>query len=318
MENLDEQIREKLNSMAKPHKSLGITEGYIIKIVKALNHIPKELKPYHIIFAGINDIASPYAPENLRVTNYTSELTSTLVNNVENGTAVISCFCQSMNIPYTITSFAEPSKSFASKPIELTALKPHTMVHVSERTEAVVSDIAKVSNLISFGEIGIGNTTISSAVLYSLTGRLYPSYGTAYPAENREEIRNTKKNIIVQNVKMTEHPYVALSLYGSYELWALYVAMKYCAEIKVPFVIDGLTTAVAFMCACMDDPNVLQYGIPSHQNHEEGLMTALMCAGIRRKPPLHLGFALGEGTGAVLMSNILRTVYHAVMNSAKL
>ena len=81
---------------------------------------------------------------------------------------------------------------------------------------------------------------------------------------------------------------------------------------QIPFVIDGFITAVALAAAYAINPKVADYALPSHQSRETGMTAALAFA---HQPPesvmLHASMALGEGSGAVLMVQLLKTIYYA-------
>ena len=91
--------------------------------------------------------------------------------------------------------------------------------------------------------------------------------------------------------------------------------MVACTDLHIPFVIDGYITAVAMACATQMNGEAPLYGIPSHYSREVGMAAALAYANIRLdEVPIHGQMALGEGTGAVLMVQLLKTAHFAFMN----
>ncbi|MGL5513781.1 MAG: nicotinate-nucleotide--dimethylbenzimidazole phosphoribosyltransferase, partial [Sporomusa sp.] len=92
-----------------------------------------------------------------------------------------------------------------------------------------------------------------------------------------------------------------------------------CAERKTPFVIDGFITAVAFACAARINKTVEPYGLPSHISKEPGMSYAMLLGNILVDDiPLHAQMALGEGTGAILMVAMLKTMMFTMCNMARL
>ena len=86
--------------------------------------------------------------------------------------------------------------------------------------------------------------------------------------------------------------------------------MVACTDLHIPFVIDGYITAVAMACATQMNGEAPLYGIPSHYSREVGMAAALAYANIRLdEVPIHGQMALGEGTGAVLMVQLLNCTF---------
>lgn len=102
---------------------------------------------------------------------------------------------------------------------------------------------------------------------------------------------------------------------GGFDIAAITGAMVACSDLHIPFVIDGYITAVAMACATRLNANTPLYGIPSHYSREVGMQSALAYSNIRLdEVPIHGGMALGEGTGAVLMVQLLKTAHFAFIN----
>lgn len=309
----EEFVSLELDRLAKPPKSFGVMEYYLPKVAKALGYVPDALHPHHVIFAGNNGIADREL--NLGITNFDSSLNADLVSNVKNSTAVISCLCNSFLIPLSLNYFADSTKSFTENPKTTTE---KNLYHV--RHEAIAKMLTLRSegyNLISFGEIGIGNTTTASAVFYALTDELLVGYGANAGMSNNEKIAKNKTAVISKYVKRVRTAREAMETYGSYELVGLMEAMLACRKFGLPFVIDGFATSVALYCACHFDHKIVDYAFPSHTTTEPGTSRLLSYLGLN-PAPLQLGMGIGEGTGAVMMANILRASWNALINGAKL
>ena len=110
-------------------------------------------------------------------------------------------------------------------------------------------------------------------------------------------------------------PKEVISRVGGFDIAAITGAMVACTDLHIPFVIDGYITAVAMACATQMNGDAPLYGIPSHYSREVGMAAALAYANIRLdEVPIHGQMALGEGTGAVLMVQLLKTAHFAFMN----
>lgn len=104
-----------------------------------------------------------------------------------------------------------------------------------------------------------------------------------------------------------------------FDLAALYGAMRACADSRLPFVIDGFITAVAFAAAVQMDERVAHMAFPSHWSREPGMKAALALGHIEEHDVLlRLDLALGEGTGAVFEVVLLRSFVDAMWQEARM
>ena len=160
-------------------------------------------------------------------------------------------------------------------------------------------------NLLSFGEMGIGNTTTSAAVLTALSPKKM-SWLTGFgSARGNYKLLFHKRRVIAAAIKAYEKelqtPADALRCVGGFDLAALCGAMLACAEKKIPFYIDGFITATALACAIAMNPAVRDYALPSHLSREPGMAQALRLCGIDEyEVPIQLACPWDEGTGAGL------------------
>ena len=98
---------------------------------------------------------------------------------------------------------------------------------------------------------------------------------------------------------------------GGFDIAAILGAMLACVEFKKPFVIDGFITSVAAACAVHINDRVKEYALPSHNSREKGTELALDEVGITQDMvPIQAQMSMGEGTGAILMVQMLKTTQH--------
>jgi nicotinate-nucleotide--dimethylbenzimidazole phosphoribosyltransferase len=106
---------------------------------------------------------------------------------------------------------------------------------------------------------------------------------------------------------------------GGFDIAAICSGMLECARQRVPFVIDGFITAVAYACAARINGEIEKYAIPSHVSREPGMAYALLLGNILADDVIiRGGMALGEGTGAVLMVSMLKSTAYAMFHMARL
>ena len=162
------------------------------------------------------------------------------------------------------------------------------------------------ADVIGIGEMGIGNTTTSSAVLSVLLGADVDTVtGRGGGITDQSFLR--KKQVIKDAIAMN-HPdkndvVDVLAKVGGFDLAAMCGAFLGCAAKRCPVVIDGFISAVAALCAYKLCPNSVQYYIPSHASYEIGYQLAMDAMNLQ--PLFLLGMRLGEGSGCPLAFEIL-------------
>ena len=162
------------------------------------------------------------------------------------------------------------------------------------------------ADVIGVGEMGIGNTTTSSAVLAVLLGADVEAV-TGRGGGITEESFHKKKAVIRTAIEVNrpDRDDVAgvLSKVGGFDLAAMCGAFLGAAAARRPAVIDGLISAAAALCAVRLCPNVRGYLVPSHASFEIGYRLAMEAMDLR--PLFDLGMRLGEGSGCPLAFQVL-------------
>lgn len=170
------------------------------------------------------------------------------------------------------------------------------------------------ADVLGVGEMGIGNTTSSSAVLAVLlnadvetvTGRGGGITDTGFLKK-----KQVIKTAIDVNRPNPEDVIDVLAKVGGFDIAAMCGAFIGAAATHRPVVIDGFISAVAALCACRLCPNVRGYLIPSHASYEIGYKLAMDAMGL--EPMFMMGMRLGEGSGCPLAFQFLEAAC-AVIN----
>ncbi len=162
------------------------------------------------------------------------------------------------------------------------------------------------ADVIGVGEMGIGNTTTSSAVLAVLLGTDVEAV-TGRGGGITEESFHKKKAVIRTAIEVNrpdrDDVVGVLSKVGGFDLAAMCGAFLGAAAARRPAVIDGLISAAAALCAVRLCPNVHGYLVPSHASFEIGYRLAMEAMDLR--PLFDLGMRLGEGSGCPLAFQVL-------------
>ncbi|MBR4831849.1 MAG: nicotinate-nucleotide--dimethylbenzimidazole phosphoribosyltransferase [Butyrivibrio sp.] len=189
-------------------------------------------------------------------------------------------------------------------------------------------------NLVGIGEMGIGNTTTSTAVLCALTGA-DPETVTGRGAGITDESFDRKKEVIKRALELhgvtrdegafgdsfvtagfgkvgVETIVRIISKVGGLDIAAMCGAFIGAAAAGKAAVIDGYISAVAALCAARICPEVKGYLFPSHVSKEPGYKLAIKELGL--SPYLDLDMGLGEGSGCVLAFSVIEGTC-AMMNN---
>jgi len=156
-------------------------------------------------------------------------------------------------------------------------------------------------NLLATGEMGIGNTTPSSAIVSVLMGKPVEEVvgiGTGITTQGIENKIRVIKQAIEVNKPDPKDALDILTKVGGLEIAAMCGAVLAAAANRVPIVIDGFISTAAAALAVSLQPDSANYLIPSHCSEEPGHILILSHLGLQ--PMLNLNLRLGEGTGAVL------------------
>ncbi|WP_301860115.1 nicotinate-nucleotide--dimethylbenzimidazole phosphoribosyltransferase [uncultured Megasphaera sp.] len=322
------QAAERLRNLAKPPGSLGLLEAQAQQALTAWGTVPAQVRAKHIIFAADNGVVQAGVVAQLAAITYMQ------CRHMLEGTSAVTCFCRANGIPYEVVDvgidsadavgmdrkIARGTRNFAVEAAMTDEQYQQALSVGAERVEAAWKD---GYNLLSFGEMGIGNTTTSAAVLTALAppgSDMLAGYGSArgnYGLVLRK--RRVIRQALDQYPWIRQSPAEALRCVGGFDLAALCGAMMACAKRHIPFYIDGFITAVALVCAVAMEPSVRQVALPSHLSREPGMAMALRLCGIDEYDvPIQAGMSLGEGTGAVLGVVLLRTMMYAVTHMATL
>jgi nicotinate-nucleotide--dimethylbenzimidazole phosphoribosyltransferase len=166
--------------------------------------------------------------------------------------------------------------------------------------------VAEGAELLATGDMGIGNTTPSSAILavfsglpaHEVTGR-----GTGISDEALQNKARVIEKALDVNKPDVNDPVDVLAKVGGYEIGGIAGLILGAAYHRIPVVVDGFISSAGALLAKKLAPNAVNYMIAAHQSLEYGHQFMLRELGLN--PLLNLNLRLGEGTGAALAMNIV-------------
>lgn len=183
--------------------------------------------------------------------------------------------------------------------------------------EMAEDSIKKGYNLIGIGEMGICNTTPSSAII-SVIDNCDPEDVTGIGAGLKKERVKFKADTIRKSIELNkpnpEDAIDILSKVGGFEIGGMAGVILGCSANRIPVVLDGFISYAAALLAYKINLKTREYMIASHSSAEPGTQRALKILNL--EPVLNMGMRLGEGSGAALAFNIIEAANYTYENMA--
>ena len=308
------QAKARWDSIAKPLHGLGRLEDMIVRIAGITGTADVELSRKGVlVFCADNGVVAE------GVSQTDSAVTAAVAENIALGRGNISAiadaagaevFAIDIGIERELSvehlrreKIAFGTKNFAREPA-MTREEAERVIDTGIRLVKEKRD--EGFRILATGEMGIGNTTSSSAVLSVLLG-LPASRVTGRGAGLSDEGLRRKRDVIERAVALhrpdPHDPVDVLSKVGGLDIAGMTGVFLGGALYRVPVVIDGLISAAAALLAKRLCPAAGGYMLASHLSREPAAKILFEELGL--SPVLHGGFALGEGTGAAMLFPLL-------------
>jgi nicotinate-nucleotide--dimethylbenzimidazole phosphoribosyltransferase len=182
----------------------------------------------------------------------------------------------------------------------------------------IASELVNTYDLFGTGEMGIGNTTPSSAIAAVITGKPVPELtgrGTGLDDEQLQKKIGIIEKILQVNEVDSRSGLDILAKIGGYEIGGIAGLILGAAAHQKPVVVDGFISTAGALIAYKLEPFVRDYIICAHRSVEPGhryMQETLGCT----RPLLDLNLRLGEGTGAALAMNIIEAAHRVLTDVA--
>jgi nicotinate-nucleotide--dimethylbenzimidazole phosphoribosyltransferase len=309
------EARARQDTLTKPRGSLGRLEDLSVQVAGITGQSsPQTERKAVIVLAGDHGIARE------GVSAYPPEVTPQMVMNFLRGGAAINVLSQVVGARVVVVDVGvahdfSPEAGLVSRKV---AYGTQNMAHgpAMSREEAVQSieagiqvvesQVNKGLDLLATGEMGIGNTTPSSAITASITGvpvRDVTGRGTGLDEEQlAAKVAAIERSLDV-NRPDARDPLDVLSKVGGLEIGGIAGVILGAAAHRVPVVLDGFISGAGALIAAGLRPEVTGYMIAAHNSVEIGHEAILSHLGI--EPLFDLNMRLGEGTGAALAMNMV-------------
>ena len=313
--SLSEETQERLDNLTKPRGSLGRLEDLAKQVVEITKIRNPKLK-HKVIFT----MAGDHGVVENNVSAFPKEVTPQMVYNFLNGGAGINVLARHVgarvvvidmgvacdlkeNPALIIKKINHGTKNMTKGPA---MSKDEAIKSIENGIEAFKAELANGIDIVGTGDMGIGNTTPSSAIVSAITGRNVEDVtgrGTGIDDKTLASKITAIKEALKVNKPNPKDGIDVLSKVGGFEIGGLTGVILAAAEHRIPVVIDGFISGAAALIAYTLEPKTKDYMIAAHCSVEQGHKRALAFLGL--KPILDLNLRLGEGTGAALAMSIV-------------
>ncbi len=310
------------DQLAKPPESLGRLEDLSIQLSGITGKVHNTMDhPHLLVFAADNGVveegvsSAPQSVTLMQTINLTRAKTGASTLCKEFGVGITVCDV-GVNAEIRDPAVLNRKIAFGTGNIAKDPAMTREQALTAILTGAGLA-IHTQADGIGIGEMGIGNTTTSSAVLSVLLGVPVEAV-TGRGGGIADEAFHVKKDVIRRAIALNrpdKNDVVdVLSKVGGGDLAARCGAFLGAAATKRPVVIDGFISVVAALCAVRLNPLVRHYLVPSHASFEIGYKLAMEEMGLQ--PILLLGMRLGEGSGCPLAFQVLRAACSIINHMA--
>ena len=308
-ETLREQLQYKIDNLTKPRGSLGMLERIALQVGLIQQTLTPALRaPHHLLFAADHGIVAEGV--SLSPKEVTRQQTLHFVRSSGSG---IGFLCRQHGFRLRVVDAGVDADFPAGSGILDRKIRKSTSNYLHEaamsrpefdrciETGAALVDEAAAEGctVISFGEMGIGNTSASSIWMHLFAGIPLRECVGAGSGLDDAGIRH-KYDVLeraVANYAGDGSPADRMRWFGGFEMVMAVGGMLRAAERKLTILVDGFIMSACLLAAMQLHPAVRSYALFGHVGDEQGHRRLLDA--MQAEPILHLGLRLGEGTGAV-------------------
>jgi len=322
------EARERLDKLTMPHWALG----KLMDLAVDLSGMTGTKKPM-VSKKSVIVMAADHGVANEGVSLYPPEVTMQMVLNFVNGGAGINALAKlngarvhvvDMGVNGALSQFMNTdsievvhigngTRNMAEGP----AMSKEQAIESVEAGIRIAIDFGQRTDIFGTGDMGIGNTTPSSAIVSVMTGE-EPSQvtgrGTGIGDKQFQGKVETIKKALQVNQADSSDAMDVLAKLGGFEIGGIAGLILGAASLHKPVVIDGFISTAGALIAYGLSPLSAEYIVAAHKSVEKGHTAALKMLG--KQPLLDLNMRLGEGTGAALAMNIVEAAVRVLTEVA--
>lgn len=321
-----EQAQKRLDSLTKPPGSLGALENIAVQLAMIQGRsIPISGPKVVMVMAADHGVVEE------GVSAFPQEVTPQMVVNFLNHGAAINVLAAHADARVVVIDVGIKGAAIDHPDLHIRKIRPGTRNMAKEAAmteeEAIAAievgiemanmEIDNGAGLIATGEMGIGNTTPSSAILACISGQNIEKItgrGTGLNDAGLKVKQEVINRALTVNQPDPDQALDVLKKVGGLEIAALTGVILAASARKIPVVLDGFISSAAALLAYRFNKNCVDYMIASHLSQEPGHRIMLDEMGL--KPLLYLDLRLGEGTGAVLAFHLIEAAVRIISQMA--
>ncbi|MCG9479458.1 MAG: nicotinate-nucleotide--dimethylbenzimidazole phosphoribosyltransferase [Actinomycetia bacterium] len=308
------EAQQKLDSLTKPKGSLGRLEAVAMQIAAITQNLSPALEHKYIV-----TMAADHGVVEEGVSAYPQQVTTQMVYNILSGGAAINVLAEHIGARVCVVDIGVNhdfkshtglyNKKIAPGTANMTkgpAMSLQQALAAVNTGIEIVKDLAREGcQIIGTGEMGIGNTTASSAVAAVICGAKVDTVTGSGTGIDRRGIK--KKKEVIEKALRVNKPVAGdgldvLAKVGGLEIGGIAGLILGAAMVGIPVVVDGFISTAGALIAHAIAPRCKSYMLASHRSAEAGHTLMLDYLGL--KPMFDFDMRLGEGTGAALGINI--------------
>ena len=322
------RAKERLDNLCMPHWALG----RLMDLAVDLAGMTRSMKP-PVQQKSIITMAGDHGVVEEGVSKFPQEVTPQMVYNFVRGGAGINALARQagarvivvdMGVAADLSDLAESGKIIDKKvapgTLNMAAGPAMTRQQAIASIEAgieVAESLGRDTDIFGTGDMGIGNTTPSTAIVAALTGATVKDVTGRGTGLDDAQLQH--KITIIEKSLQVNHPdpndaLDVLSKVGGFEIGGIAGVILAAAAQRKPVVVDGFISTAGALIAHALKPEVKDYIIAAHRSMEPGHKMMLAHLGV--EPLLDLNMRLGEGTGAALSMNLIEAAVHVLTGVA--
>ncbi len=306
---------ERQDQLTKPPGSLGRLEELSIRLAGMTgNPRPQFLRKAVIVLAGDHGVAVE------GVSAYPQEVTPQMVQTFLAGGAAINVLARrasarvivaDVGVAVDLPEHPELINKKIGYGTRNMAIGPamsldEAVAAIAAGIEIVETEIERGLDLVATGDMGIGNTTASSAIVAAITGK--PVAEVTGRGTGVDEAGWERKLRVIERATETNRPdpadpFDVLRKVGGFEIAGLVGVILAAAAHRLPVIVDGFISGAAALLATEVCPTARDYLIPAHNSVEIG--HRILLERLELAPLLNLNLRLGEGTGAAIAMHLV-------------
>ena len=322
-EETQSYVKEKWDGLVKPLGSLGTLEEVTIKLAGITGKRENKLnKKAIVVMAADNGILEEGVSASPMV--FTTLLTEAMAKGIT-GVATLAKQAQAdivtvdigLNSDFSHENVIDRKISMGTKNFAKEPAMTYDQAVKSIEIGIEIGDqlFEEGYDILGTGELGMGNTTTSSAILTALSDLKVEDTCGVGAGSTKEQLQlkiDTIRNALDLHKPEKKDPIDALAKVGGYDIGGMCGLFLSAAKNRRPIVMDGFISSAAALCAIKLNPLVKDYIIPSHLSDEPGARYMFQELGM--EPMINLKMRLGEGSGCPLAFQILETALFTLEN----